>query len=74
MANILTKLLGSIPDLINNFADILMMSPIQAVLLIMGGILVAVSVVIMGYLTLGALFRPLGNLGEPAKGRQNRQS
>lgn len=71
MANILTELLGSIPKLVNNFADILMMSPIQAVLLIMGGILLAVSVVIMGYLTLGALFRPLSGLGAAGQRQQN---
>jgi hypothetical protein len=69
MAGIFTKLLGSIPKVVNSFVDILVMSPIQAVLLIMGGILVAVSVIIMGYLTLGALSRPLRGLG--AQRQQN---
>lgn len=71
MANVLTELLGSIPKLVNSFAEILVMGPIQAVLLIMGGILVAVSVAILGYLTLGALFRPLSGLGPSGQRQQN---
>lgn len=71
MTNILTKLLGTIPELINKFAEILMMGPIQAVLLIMGGILVAFSVGVLGYLTLGALFRPLSDLGTAGQRQQN---
>ncbi|MFC6960975.1 hypothetical protein [Halocatena marina] len=65
--NILSELLGSIPQLIQEFAGILQASSPQAVLLIVGGLFVTFSVVIMGYLTAGALLRPIGGL--PSQGR-----
>jgi Fe2+ transport system protein B len=71
MANILIELLRSIPQLVNEFGKVLTMSPVQGILLIVGGILVAFSVIVMGYLTLGALLRPVGGLAQPQGGQQN---
>jgi membrane-bound ClpP family serine protease len=71
MANILIKLLESIPQLVNEFAKILTMSPVQGILLVVGGLLLAFSIIVMGYLTLGALFRPVGGLAQPQGGQQN---
>jgi hypothetical protein len=70
MAGILTKLLGSIPQLIQNFANIFQMSVVQAVLLLCGAVVLAFAVIVFGYLTLGAVLRPVGGL--PAIGRGQR--
>lgn len=59
MARILPELLESIPEMGQAFADIMGASVIQAVLVICGAVLVGVSVLIMGYLTAGALISPV---------------
>lgn len=71
MAGILTKLLGSIPQLIQNFASIFQMGVVQAVLLVCGAILVAFAVIVLGYLTLGAVLRPVGGLPTIGRGQRN---
>lgn len=70
MASTLSKLLGSIPRLVQEFASVLQASPEQAVLLICGAILVLFSVAVFGYLTLGAFLRPVGSLLTPRRGKQ----
>lgn len=59
MARILPELLESIPEMFQAFATVLGSSAEQAVLLVCGGILIGVSVLIMGYLTAGALVSPV---------------
>jgi hypothetical protein len=71
MAGILTELLGSIPQLIQKFIEVLQMSAPQAVLIIVGGIFLAFSIIVLGYLTLGAILRPIGGLPTPGRGQQN---
>lgn len=55
------------------FGEILGSSPEQAVLLLCGGLLVGVSVLVMGYLAVGALLRPLGELPSPGRGQRATQ-
>lgn len=59
MARILPELLESIPDMGQAFADIIGASAPQAVLVISGAVLIGVSVLVMGYLTAGALISPV---------------
>lgn len=70
MTRIIPKLLGSIPEMGQAFGEILLSSPEQAVLLVCGGLLVGVSVLVLGYLAVGALVRPLGGLPSPGRGQR----
>lgn len=59
MARILPELLESIPEMGQAFATVIGASAPQAVLVLCGAALVGVSVLIMGYLTAGALVSPV---------------
>jgi len=69
MANIVVELLGSMVELTLSFLDIALMSPLQFVLLVVGGGLTLLSVGAFGYLVLGAVLEPLG-LSLPSPGRR----
>lgn len=70
MARILPELLESIPEMFQAFAEILGSTGEQAVLLICGAILVGVSMLVMGYLTAGALVAPV--MPTSPRGREHR--
>ncbi|RRJ28635.1 hypothetical protein [Halocatena pleomorpha] len=59
MARIIPELFESIPEMVQAFATILGASVPQAILVLCGALLVGVSVLIMGYLTAGAIVSPL---------------
>lgn len=69
MANIVVELLGSVVELTLTFLDVALMSPLQFVLLVVGGALTVLSVAAFGYLVLGAVLEPLG-LSLPSPGRR----
>lgn len=68
---VLTKLVNSIPEMLKAFGEVLVMSPQQALLVLIGGLLIAISVGLLGYLTLGALLSPIGGLPSPGRGQGN---
>ncbi len=69
MANIVVELLGSAVELTLTFLDIALMSPLQFLLLVVGGGLTLLSIGAFGYLVLGAVLEPLG-ISPPSPGRR----
>ena len=65
----LGELVNSVVELAASFVDIALMSPFQAVLLVVGALLTGLSVAAFGYLALGGVLAPLG-LQLPAPGRR----
>lgn len=61
MANFFGQLVGSVFELVDMFGAIATAGPLSAILMIVGGLVFAVSVGVFGVLTLGAvldLFKP----------------
>ena len=77
MQNALGKLLGSIPEMVRQFGEVAFgaggFDPFQFVLLLSGALFVGIAVAFFGYLALGALVRPLGNLPTPNRGHRDRR-
>jgi hypothetical protein len=69
MANIAVELLQSIVELTVSFGEIALMSPLQFLLLAVGGALTLLSVAGFGYLVFGAALEPLG-VDLPSPGRR----
>ncbi|WP_330631032.1 hypothetical protein [Halocatena halophila] len=67
MTELLPELVASIPEMAQEFAALFSASAPQAALMAVGGILVGVSVLVFGYLTLGAVSTLL--LPTPGRGR-----
>jgi len=62
------ELLNSAIELAVSFTHIAVMSPSQAVLIAVGGLLTAFSMAVFGYLAVGAVLAPLG-IQLPSPGR-----
>lgn len=77
MQNALVQLLESIPEMVRAFADVAFgagaFDPLQFAMLLSGTVFIALSVGVFGYLVVGALLRPLGNLPTPGRGRRDRR-
>ncbi len=67
MTAILPELIASIPEMAQAFAELFGASAPQAALMAVGGVLVGVSVLVFGYITLGAVSSML--LPTPGRGR-----
>jgi hypothetical protein len=55
-------LIESVVQLVGEFGKVATVDPISAVLLLLGAVLTGVSVVVFGYLTVGAVLAGLGDL------------
>lgn len=55
LAESASKLVQSIIDMPSHFADVAAHDPVSAVLLVLGALLTALPVLVLGYLTLGAV-------------------
>ncbi|MFC6731541.1 MULTISPECIES: hypothetical protein [unclassified Haladaptatus] len=72
MANIALELLNNVVELTMRFTDVALSDPLSALLLTMGALLTGFSVLVIGYLALGAVGDALvGDLtqGPPQQGR-----
>jgi hypothetical protein len=65
----LGTLVNSVVELAASFADVALMSPFQAVLLVVGALMTGIAVVVFGYLALGGVLAPIG-LQLPTPGRR----
>lgn len=54
MANIVTRLLGNIPELVDKFSQVALGDPLSAILLLFGALFVLFAVAVFGYLAAGA--------------------
>lgn len=59
MANFFGQLVSSVFELVDMFGVIATAEPLSAILLIVGGLVLAVSIGVFGVLTLGAVLDPL---------------
>jgi hypothetical protein len=77
MQNALVELFESIPEMVRQFAEVAFgaggFDPFQFTMLLSGTVFVTISVVVFGYLVVGALFRPAGNLPTPGRGHRERR-
>jgi hypothetical protein len=55
MANIVWRLLGNIPELVDKFTEVALSDPLSAILLLFGAVFVLFAVGAFGYLAAGAL-------------------
>lgn len=55
MANIVWRLLGNVPDLVDQFSQVAGVDPLSTILLVLGAVFVLFAVGVFGYLTAGAL-------------------
>ncbi len=73
MQSLLGELIDSIVSMPGEFLDVVTVDPLSALLVLVGGLLIGVSVAVMGYLTLGAavdLITPdVGSRGQPRADR-----
>jgi hypothetical protein len=77
MQNSLVQLLESIPEMVRQFGEVAFgaggFDPFQFALLLSGSVFVAISVAFFGYLVVGALLRPAGNIPTPGRGTRDRR-
>lgn len=67
------ELVRNVVDLVVEFGKIAGGSPEQAVLLLVGAILMGFTTLVFAYLLVGAIVRPLGNLPTLGKGHTDRR-
>lgn len=73
MQSLPVELVQSVVDLLVNFGEIAAGSVMQTVMLLSGAIFLVVASAVFGYLVVGALLRPAGNLPTPGKGHRERR-